>query len=114
MRRYVYNLATDKTSGFFPCMFKLILFILSIIYGLTVRALILISRFNRFNPDCKVISVGNITLGGTGKTTLVEYLVNFLKKQGHNVAVISRGYKRNSRSQELAAASYDTMGDEPY
>jgi len=42
---------------------------------------------------CKVISIGNITIGGTGKTPLTIYLAEFLKKKGYNVTVISRGYR---------------------
>lgn len=62
-----------------------------------------------------VISVGNITVGGTGKTPHVEYLVRLLKDKAH-VAVLSRGYKRKS-SGFLLATSETTMkeiGDEPY
>ena len=62
-----------------------------------------------------VISVGNITVGGTGKTPHVEYLVRLLKKQ-FRVSVLSRGYKRKSRGFVLAAS--DTamceLGDEAY
>ena len=62
-----------------------------------------------------VISVGNITVGGTGKTPHVEYLVNVLKNT-FNVAVLSRGYKRESK--EFIIADADTpmrmIGDEPY
>jgi tetraacyldisaccharide 4'-kinase len=50
----------------------------------------------------KVISVGNITVGGTGKTTLVEYIARRLKSQGHTPAILSRGYKRGN-----------SLGDEP-
>jgi len=62
-----------------------------------------------------VISVGNITVGGTGKTPHVEYLVDLLKNQ-FNVAVLSRGYKRKSKG--FIIARQDTpvheIGDEPY
>ena len=61
-----------------------------------------------------VVSVGNVTVGGTGKTPMVEYLVNLL--QGRcRVAVLSRGYKRKSRGFHLVEAE-DTAaqaGDEP-
>ena len=40
----------------------------------------------------KVISIGNITLGGTGKTPFTMFLADLLKKQGRRVAVIIRGY----------------------
>ena len=62
-----------------------------------------------------IISVGNITVGGTGKTPHVEYLVRLLKDQFH-VAVLSRGYKRKSRGF-IKADEQTTMpeiGDEPY
>ena len=62
-----------------------------------------------------VISVGNITVGGTGKTPHVEYLVRLLKNHLH-VALLSRGYKRKSRGFLLATpeTSLSDLGDEPY
>ena len=65
--------------------------------------------------DTPVISVGNITVGGTGKTPHVEYLVRLLKNQQH-VAVLSRGYKRKSKGFLLAAnnTQMSDIGDEPY
>ncbi len=62
-----------------------------------------------------VISVGNITVGGTGKTPHVEYLIRLLKNH-MNVAVLSRGYKRKTNGFVLAR-EHTTMwdiGDEPY
>ena len=62
-----------------------------------------------------IISVGNITVGGTGKTPHVEYMVRLLKDQFH-VAVLSRGYKRKSKGF-IKADNQTTMpeiGDEPY
>jgi tetraacyldisaccharide 4'-kinase len=65
--------------------------------------------------DVPIISVGNITVGGTGKTPHVEYLIELLKDH-MNVAVLSRGYKRKSRGFVLA--DKDTpmtqIGDEPF
>ena len=62
-----------------------------------------------------VISVGNLTVGGTGKTPHTEYLINLLKDK-YRVALLSRGYKRKSKGFQLAtAASTATeIGDEPY
>ena len=62
-----------------------------------------------------VISVGNITVGGTGKTPHVEYLIRLLKDKT-NLAVLSRGYKRKSHGFVLGdahATIYD-LGDEPF
>lgn len=101
MLNYLYNLATDKYNGFIPSCVKFFLFILSLIYGFIVRILIFVYGFVRFRPDCKVISVGNITLGGTGKTPLVEYIGRYLKTQGHKVAIVSRGYKTGDEPRML-------------
>ena len=62
-----------------------------------------------------VISVGNITVGGTGKTPHVEYLIRLLKNQ-MNVAVLSRGYKRKSHGFVLAGkdTTMREIGDEPF
>ena len=62
-----------------------------------------------------VIAVGNITVGGTGKTPHVEYLVSVLK-DSFKVAVLSRGYKRNSKGFIIANADTPMrmIGDEPY
>ena len=62
-----------------------------------------------------VISVGNITVGGTGKTPHVEYLVRLLKNHC-KVAVLSRGYKRKSHGFVLAGddATVSSIGDEPF
>lgn len=51
--------------------------------------------------DLPVISVGNITVGGTGKTPMTEYLVNLLMED-YRVAVLSRGYKRKTKGFVLA------------
>ena len=62
-----------------------------------------------------VISVGNITVGGTGKTPHVEYLIRLLKDH-MNVAVLSRGYKRKSKGFVLSDENtpMQMIGDEPY
>lgn len=66
-----------------------------------------------------VISVGNLTVGGTGKTPLVEYIVRLLNKKKKRVAVVSRGYKRKSSGVVVVAdgrrvfVDADEGGDEP-
>ena len=62
-----------------------------------------------------VISVGNITVGGSGKTPHVEYLIRLLHKQV-KLAVLSRGYKRKSKGFVLAKddTSMPEIGDEPF
>jgi len=67
-----------------------------------------------------VISVGNITAGGTGKTPMVEYLIRFYLAQKKKIAVISRGYKRTTRGLQVVSdgngcrLTAAEAGDEPY
>jgi len=105
---YLYNLVTDKTKGPVAGFLRGLLFLLSLIYGLVVVILSFIYKIRRTQLNARVISVGNITLGGTGKTTLVEYLAAKLSSSGKKVAVLTRGYKRDSTGEGLAG-----MGDEP-
>jgi tetraacyldisaccharide 4'-kinase len=94
MRSYLYNLATDQERGFIAGTLKIFLFICSLFYGLVVRILGFFFLLKPYCPDCKVISVGNITVGGTGKTTLVEFIARHLVGRSRKVAVLSRGYRR--------------------
>jgi len=114
MLKIIHNLATDKYKGIIASLVKFLLFIFSIIYGLAIRCLMKALGFNQYHADCKVISVGNITLGGTGKTPLVEYIAGYLKQQGHKVAIVTRGYKRKTTQHTIRNTQYENMGDEPY
>ncbi len=66
--------------------------------------------------DMPVICVGNLAVGGTGKTPFIEYIIRLLHTEGFNVAVLSRGYKRKSRGYVLADenSTAGDIGDEPY
>ena len=67
-----------------------------------------------------VVSVGNLTVGGTGKTPLVAFLACYLRDEGHEVAVLSRGYRRASRGRVEVTDGRTLFcgpreaGDEPY
>jgi tetraacyldisaccharide 4'-kinase len=69
---------------------------------------------------CRVISVGNITVGGTGKTPLVMELAKVLMDRGIPVAILSRGYKRTKTSEAVVSdgksflLSPEASGDEPF
>lgn len=62
-----------------------------------------------------LICVGNLSVGGTGKTPMIEYLIRLLKDD-FKVATLSRGYKRKTEGYQLADkdASAETIGDEPF
>ncbi len=67
-----------------------------------------------------VISIGNITAGGTGKTPFTISLAKMLQKNGYKVGIITRGYKRKSKGQIVVSIgkgpeySAEICGDEPY
>ncbi len=76
--------------------------------------------FKTQKVDASVIAVGNITVGGSGKTPLVIYLSIMLKSEGKKVGVLSRGYGRKSKGYVLVSkgeqvlTSVDICGDEIY
>ncbi len=113
-QEYLLGLATDRISGVGAWIFKGILFFLSLIYGLVVCALIFWNNLKKKQLSCRVISVGNVTLGGTGKTMMVELIANYLKTHGHQPAILSRGYKKPKAYSVKLLPSYETMGDEPF
>ncbi len=67
-----------------------------------------------------VVSVGNMTTGGTGKTPLIEYLIRTLTEMGKTVAVVSRGYGRSTYGTQIVSdgktllGNASTAGDEPW
>lgn len=97
--------------------FRYVLFPFSIVYGLVIwgRNKLFDKKILRslaFNFP--VICVGNLAVGGTGKTPMIEYLIRFLKDD-FKVATLSRGYKRKTKGFAMAAAGTTAIeiGDEP-
>jgi tetraacyldisaccharide 4'-kinase len=96
---------------------KIFLYPFSLLYGL-------VTGFRNFLYDSGILStrefpfpvicVGNITVGGTGKTPHTEYLAALLSKS-FKVATLSRGYKRKTRDFRIASSSspVSEIGDEP-
>lgn len=62
-----------------------------------------------------VISVGNLSTGGTGKTPMVEYIINLLQQTTNRLAILSRGYGRKTSGfiQASKESNYKEIGDEP-
>jgi 3-deoxy-D-manno-octulosonic-acid transferase len=93
-------------------------------YGMAVRVRLALYRRGWLTSrrlPCRVVSVGNLTVGGAGKTPVVIALVEQLLAQGLRVGVLSRGYRRHSRAAALLVsdgqrimAGPDEAGDEPY
>lgn len=96
---------------------KIILWPLSVLYGIGVsirNRLFNLGILKTQEFDIPIICVGNITVGGTGKTPHTESLINELKND-YRVACLSRGYKRKTSGFVLATANStaNDIGDEP-
>jgi tetraacyldisaccharide 4'-kinase len=100
------------------------LLLLSVVYGVIVRVRAYLygkSLLQSRRLPCKVISVGNITVGGTGKTPMTLYIGRLLTDRGFKTAVLSRGYGGSNEGTTRILSSgggplygpYDS-GDEPY
>ncbi|MDD5005167.1 MAG: tetraacyldisaccharide 4'-kinase [Candidatus Omnitrophica bacterium] len=111
-----YLLFKKRDPLFWMCL--PLLYLLSLIYYLVVLILEFAYRMKilpTYRAKFKVVSVGNITLGGTGKTPLVEWIVAYLSKNGKSPGIIIRGYKKVNPHQDGIVkdkASYFDIGDE--
>ncbi len=97
---------------------KIILLPISFIYGLIVKFRNFLYNFKVFKStefDIPIIVVGNLTVGGTGKTPVSEYLITLLSNH-FAVAFLSRGYRRKTKGYVLADtnSSPRDIGDEPF
>ncbi len=99
IERYYLKVLLGKKTGFQVQLFKALLTFISLIYRMAIQLRFFLYRIRVFRSrsvTAWVISVGNITLGGTGKTPVVEHLARLLHSRGRKVAVISRGYRRKT------------------
>lgn len=101
----------------------LLRWLLALVYGILVRGRLLLWRFGvrrQQRLPGRVISVGNLTVGGTGKTPCVAWLARELVASGERVAILSRGYRRRSRGRvevsdgQSVLVSAEEGGDEPW
>ncbi len=99
-------------------LFRKILYPFSLLYALVVYVrnfLFDVGVFTSKTFKTPTICVGNISVGGTGKTPMVEFLISVLNNE-YKVAILSRGYKRISKGFVLANtnSTVEELGDEPY
>lgn len=99
-------------------LLRKLLFPLAILYGFitSVRNYLYDKGILKsYSFDIPVIAVGNLSVGGTGKTPQIEYLIRLLSPT-YKVATLSRGYKRKSEGFILADANANAeiLGDEPF
>lgn len=99
-------------------LLRKILFPFAILYGFitSIRNFLFDKGiFKSYTFDIPIIAVGNLSVGGTGKTPQIEYLIRLLTPK-YRVATLSRGYKRKSKGFVLADSNSNAaiLGDEPY
>lgn len=94
--RYAVDVILERREGGRANALKFVLGGFSKVYERAVQTRLGLYRRRIFRPQelgCPVVSVGNLTVGGTGKTPVAEMLARELQKRGRRVAILSRGYK---------------------
>lgn len=102
--------------------FRLLLFPFSFIYGLIIFFRNVFYDKNIFKAkkfNVPIISIGNLTTGGTGKTPLTLFIAEYFLNKDKKVGIVSRGYKRDSNETEVVydgnkVSTIDAGGDELY
>ena len=87
---------SKEVDGLFPHLIMGILYIFSLIYGLLVNIKLAGYKYGIFQKqklDCFVISLGNVTVGGTGKTPTAQRLARDIRDMGYRVVILNRGYR---------------------
>jgi len=98
---YLLSVLDGSRKGKWPAVLRVILKGLSLLFSLIVQIRLALYKHRIIRPNtlgCQVISVGNLTVGGTGKTPVVEVFARNLQQQGRKVAILSRGYKSKEAS----------------
>jgi len=140
LETYLLDVVEGRETGKATTLLRGVLHVLSWIFTVIVQIRLWLYHHRIIRPNtlgCQVISVGNLTVGGTGKTPVVEVFARNLQQQGRKVAILSRGYKSKElpflqkMSQRITTGKIetpprvvsdgkrllldsDTAGDEPY
>lgn len=123
---YLVAVINKDIGGFVPTSIRAILRGLSYVYvtGVNIRVFLYHHGLLRAKrPGCLVISIGNLTVGGTGKTPVVEMFAHALVNGGRKIAILSRGYKSGGKKRRGPKVVSDgkgilldveKSGDEPF
>ena len=102
LEQFGIDVVLERRHGFRAGILRGILYALSFIYERLVQLRLYLYRKRVFREralGCLVISIGNLTVGGTGKTPIVEKFARALQSGGRRVAILSRGYKSVPRKR---------------
>jgi len=123
VRSYIADIMYDRRKDFASLPLRGVLRFLSVIYSLviSVRNYLYDKQvFTTKDLSCRVVSIGNLTVGGTGKTPATIMTAKLLMDGGYKVAVVSRGYGRKKKSPLVVSdgvkilATSAESGDEPH
>jgi tetraacyldisaccharide 4'-kinase len=96
LEQFAVDVVLERRHGFRASILRSVLYLLSLIFERVVQLRLYLYRKRIFREralGCLVVSVGNLTVGGTGKTPVVEKFARALQAGGRRVAILSRGYK---------------------
>ncbi|KYZ76381.1 tetraacyldisaccharide 4'-kinase [Anaerosporomusa subterranea] len=99
---YLYRLVHDEERGVVATLLLALLRVLSQIYGWAISLRLFLYKkaiFSQHRLPCRVISIGNITVGGTGKTPTAQKLAATIRDQGFKVAILNRGYRSDWKGE---------------
>jgi tetraacyldisaccharide 4'-kinase len=137
LEQFAVDVVLERRHGFRASILRGVLYVLSLVFERMVQLRLYLYRKRIFREralGCLVVSIGNLTVGGTGKTPVVEKFARALQSGGRRVAILSRGYKSVPRKRHwldrLRQKNMDpprvvsdgkallldsvTAGDEPY
>ncbi|MCC5846302.1 MAG: tetraacyldisaccharide 4'-kinase [Verrucomicrobia bacterium] len=104
LETYLLSVVEGRRTGTGAALLRLLLGALSGLFALLVQFRLWCYKhgiLKYHTLGCQVVSVGNLTVGGTGKTPVVEILARSLQQSGRQVAILSRGYKKKKRKRPL-------------
>ncbi|MFN2540839.1 MAG: tetraacyldisaccharide 4'-kinase [Chthoniobacterales bacterium] len=104
LEQFAIEVILEQRRGFRAVILREFLYTLSLIYKRLVQLRLFLYRKRIFREralGCLVISIGNLTVGGTGKTPIVEKFARALQSGGRRIAILSRGYKSMPRKRSL-------------
>jgi tetraacyldisaccharide 4'-kinase len=114
--QFTVDVIYDRRQGRNVRWFGVFLRLLSFLYGAVVSSRLWLYNYRIIKNQplgCLVIVVGNLTVGGTGKTPIVERIARTLKARGRTVGILSRGYKSKKEPAWKRAFRAITHGKEP-
>ena len=116
LEQFGIDVVLERRHGFRAGILRGILYALSFVYERFVQLRLYLYRKRVFREralGCLVISIGNLTVGGTGKTPIVEKFARALQSGGRRVAILSRGYKSVPRKRSWLDRIKKTDVDPP-